>query len=39
MHTVAITIGVSIMMQLSKLLQEDNCIIITSNWRVWWSLN
>jgi len=22
-----------------KLFQEDNCIVITSNWMAWWSLN
>jgi len=25
--------------QTAKLLQEDNWIIITSNWIAWWSLN
>jgi len=37
-YTIVIAIGVSFY-DAAKLLQDDNCIIITSNWMAWWSLN
>jgi len=37
-YPIAITIGVSIMMQRSS-FKKNNCIMITSSWMAWGSLN